>query len=132
MSGDNQDLQLPLKAIFKGSLVAIVVIIIITFALALLTEFGWTITVFMPGNMYLLIVYTGIIIGAISAGKNGLENGWLTGIAVGALTSLIVLLMIILISKSRVNVGIYTIKSLINSFIGAFGGIIGVNIGSRK
>lgn len=129
MSGDN---QIPLKAIFKGSLVAILVIIILTFGLALLTEFGWTITVFMPSNMYLLIVYTGIIIGAISAGKNALENGWLTGIAVGALTSLIVLLMVIFISKSRVNVGIYVIKSLINAFIGAFGGIIGVNIGSRK
>lgn len=118
---------LPLKPIVYGSLVSIGIIVFLTLIVTVLTEFGWTGTIQWSDNLFLILSYLGISIGSIIAGLKSREQGWLTGLGSGLLSSLWIFILAILIGNS-INWGLFLIKSLISGFIGAFGGIIGVNI----
>ncbi|TCL62956.1 putative membrane protein (TIGR04086 family) [Hydrogenispora ethanolica] len=128
---DQEKSSFPFRPILRGTLVFFAVVVILTVLLSILTELGWTITAFMPNDYYLFIIYIGIISGAVYAGKNAREDGWLIGISVGALSSLLLFLMVIFILRERFQIGVFVVKSLINAFIGAFGGIIGVNLAGK-
>ncbi len=129
---DQENASFPLSSIVRGTLVFIIVVAILTLLLSVLTELGWMITVFMPNYYYLFIIYIGIVCGAVYAGRNARQDGWLTGTGVGVLSSLLLLLILIFIVRERFQITAFIVKTLINAFIGAFGGIIGVNLAGQK
>lgn len=118
--------------IFYGCLLTLAINLVLTILLAIATEFGWT-GIVKPyhNNLYLFIGYLAVIIGSVMAGKECPHHGWLTGLMVGLLSSL-VLLMITAFIGQPVLWGIFLIKMLIAIFIGVFGGIIGVNLAGNK
>ncbi len=113
-----------------GSLSGFFLTTLIVILLAVLTGFGWTGLIFLPQSFYLLPFYVGLAAGSIIAGKLGQEKGWITGIGVGLFSS-ILLLILSLIFSGGINWAVFAVKVIINCFIGAFGGIIGVNLGGK-
>lgn len=120
------EMNIPVRPIIKGSLFVFVVILLLTVLLGFLTEMGWTGTVQWSGSLYLMIIYLSVVTGAIIAGLKSGRYGWITGVGVGLVSSLLILILAILAGEA-VHWPVYLVKTLVNSFIGAFGGILGVN-----
>jgi putative membrane protein (TIGR04086 family) len=117
--------------IIYGSLITVLTILILTTLIGILTNFGWTGTIKWSGNLYLIIVYIAVIAGSTMAGFKSHQKGWKIGAGVGIVSSLICLVFAMLLGE-KIIWGVYLIKVLISSFIGTFGGIIGVNFTGRK
>lgn len=121
----------PFRPIMYGSLLSIGIVIFLTLITTVLTEFGWTGTVFWSDNLYLALTYFGVTVGSIAAGYKSREQGWLTGLGAGFLSSIGLLIMAIIIGDT-VHWGFFLTKSIISGFIGTFGGIIGVNLSGNR
>ena len=123
--------ELPIGPILNGSLTGIFLILIMTVFLGIITQFGWTGTVKWAGTLYLIVVYLAIVLGSILAGMKSGRQGWITGLGVGLLSSIFILILAAIAGE---NIGwpIFLLKSLVNSFVGVFGGIIGVNFANRE
>jgi putative membrane protein (TIGR04086 family) len=124
-SAEKRD-SLSYVSVFRGSMVALFCIIIAAVSLGSVIHWGAAEQIFDSGSLYLILLFTSLTFGAIYGGASSRNRGWVTGIGVGLLTSLIVL-MIALGTNVEINWSIYPLKTLINCFIGAFGGIIGIN-----
>lgn len=121
----------PFRSIMFGSLLVIGIVAFLTFVFAVLTEFGWTGTVYWSENLFLVLTYFGVTIGSVLAGFRSREQGWLTGLGTGILSSLWLLILAFVIGGT-IHWGFFLTKSLISGFIGTFGGIIGVNISVNR
>lgn len=117
----------PIRPIIYGSLISIGIIIFLSLIVAVLTEFGWSGTIQWSDNLFLILTYLGVITGSIMAGLKSRERGWLTGMGSGFLSLVWTLILAVLIGNS-IHWGFFLVKLLISGFIGAFGGIIGVNL----
>jgi putative membrane protein (TIGR04086 family) len=113
-------------AMFRGSVATLFCIIIASVSLGSMIHWGAAEQIFDSGSLYLILLFASLTCGAIYSGALSQNRGWVTGSGVGLLTSLI-LLMIALGTGKEINWPIYLFKTLINCFIGAFGGIIGIN-----
>lgn len=118
--------RISIRPMLSGSVIVIIMILLATLLLGILTEFGWTGTVKWSGNLYLMIIYLSIIIGSIMAGFRSNRQGWITGIGVALLSSIFILILAMLAGE-KISWPVFLAKTAINSFVGAFGGIIGVN-----
>lgn len=127
MLQEQTELHLPLKSILLGGLAAFVMVLLLATVITIMTSFGWTGIIRWASTLYLIAGYLAIVVGAIYAGYHSKVEGWITGIGVG-LVSTILFLFIALFSGTPVTWMAFLIKMLINSFIGSFGGIIGVNL----
>ena len=114
-------------AILKGSLLVLVGIVIITMALGTMTHLGWPGLLNCSGTFYMVMFYLTVVVGAIYAGLCSQNQGWVTGAGVGLLASMF-LLVITLLSPEPLGGWSFVLKTLVNSLVGALGGIIGVNI----
>lgn len=121
----------PLRPIVYGSLIVIGIVTVLTLMITLLTEFGWTGTIYWSENLFLALTYLGVTVGSITAGFRSREQGWLTGLGTGILSSVWLLILALMIGDT-INWGVYLTKSLISGFIGTFGGIIGVNLSANR
>ncbi len=121
----------PFRSMIYGSFFAIGIVTILALMIAVLTEFGWTGTVYWSENLFLALTYFGVTVGSIMAGFRSREQGWLTGLGTGILSS-VWLLILAFIMGDTIHWGFYLIKSLISGFIGTFGGIIGVNLSANR
>jgi putative membrane protein, TIGR04086 family/integral membrane protein, TIGR04097 family len=132
MDFERDDSIFPIGAVIYGSLAALFVdFILVTFA-AVFTELGWTGTVTWPNNsLYLLFFFMAIVIGSVLAGWKSHQKGWAVGIGVTVITSIIWLIFALLL-REKIQPGIFLVKVLLGIFIGAFGGIIGVNVFGGK
>lgn len=122
--------SLPIKSIFKGGLTVVLVILFFTVFLGILTQMGWTGTIKWAGSLYLIVIYLSIVIGSITGGMTSGQMGWVTGIGVGLIASILILVLA-MIARENIAWPIYLLKTMLNSFIGAFGGIIGVNLSKK-
>ena len=129
----NQETSLiPLKPIIYGCLIMLFTIFILTVILAITVELGWMGTIQPFSNdLYIVLFYLAVVTGSIMAGLKSGSRGWLAGIGVGLCSSIILMILTVFLGL-KVNVGIYLVKVLLSSFIGIFGGIIGVNIGGGR
>ncbi|MGE5581333.1 MAG: TIGR04086 family membrane protein [Bacillota bacterium] len=131
MDFEREDSSIPVGSVVYGVFAVLLWLIILTVFLAAFTELGWTATVTWPDNhLYLIIFYAAVTIGSITAGWRSRERGWVVGAGVGFLSS-VLLLILAFIMHQRFNIGVFMVKMFISSFIGAFGGIIGVNLGGK-
>ncbi len=121
----------PIRPIIYGSLISIGIIILLSLVVTILTEFGWTGTVYWSDQVFLILTYLGVIIGSIMAGLRSREQGWLMGLSSGILTSVWTLILAMLIGN-QIHWGFFLVKTLISGFIGTFGGIIGVNLSGNR
>jgi putative membrane protein (TIGR04086 family) len=117
-------------SIFRGSMVTLLGILLATIVIGIIVHFGVAVKAFESGSLYMLLLFASLAIGAIYAGSATQQMGWITGAGVGFVTSLF-LLMIAMGAGQEINWSIYPLKALINCFIGAFGGIIGINTARR-
>lgn len=133
MEYDQERTTVPVGSILYGTLATLAVNLILTIIFAVLTELGWTAAVKpYSDNLYLFMGYLAVITGAIMAGRESLVKGWLAGLGVGLSSSVIFLIFNAFMGQPLVW-GIFSIKMLVNGFIGVFGGIIGINLaGSKK
>lgn len=132
MDFNRDDSIFPIGAVIYGSLAALFVDLILATFAAVFTELGWTGTVTWPNNsLYLLFFFVAIIIGSIMAGWKSRQKGWAVGTGVAVITSVIWLILALFL-RERIELGIFLVKTLLGIFIGAFGGIIGVNIFGGK
>lgn len=118
--------------IFKGAVIGVISVIIISFLPALLIKYS----VFSTSNIKIfsnLALFIGCLIGACFSaliyGKNGMF--------VGVLTGLLILLFIILtglsfqtISFEMIDLSLFLVKLFGLMLFGAIGGIIGINLKS--
>jgi putative membrane protein (TIGR04086 family) len=125
-SSENND-SFSCVTIFRGGMVTLFCVIIASVSLGSAIHFGAAEQIFDSGSLYLILLSVSLTLGAIYGGATSQNRGWVTGIGVGFLTSLL-LLMIALGTNAEINWSIYLLKTLINCFIGAFGGIIGINV----
>lgn len=124
--------KIPVRSILYGTLMALFMMLCLTFFLAVIIQFGWAGVENWPfTTIYLVVVYAATVFGSVAAGKRSMQQGWVVGVGVGLLSSLLILVIAFMGSRS-VHLGIYFIKMLINSFIGLFGGIIGVNLSNLR
>lgn len=121
----------PIRSIFFGSLIAIGIVTVLTLLVTILTEFGWTGTIYWSDNLFLGLTYLGVTAGSIMAGCRSREQGWLTGLGSGIFSS-VWLLFLALLLGDNIHWGFFITKSLISGFIGTFGGIIGVNLAANR
>ena len=120
--------RFPFGTMIYGSLMALLMILGLTMILAVFTEFGWAGIENWPLNtVNLVLVYSATVFGSIAAGRRSGRQGWVVGVGVGILASLL-LLIIAFMGGRTVHAGIFLVKAAICGFIGLFGGIIGVNI----
>lgn len=119
------------KPVFSGVLAAFMVLLISMFLLGCLTEFGWTGTIQWSDSLYLVIIYLSIIFGSVTAGLKSHQSGWLTGAGVGFFSSILLILLALGIGE-KIYWPLFLGKLLLNTFIGAFGGIIGVNLTGKE
>jgi putative membrane protein (TIGR04086 family) len=131
MVSESESSMASIRPTVIGSLSGFFLTTLIVVLLAIITEIGWTGLIFLPRSFYLLPFYVGLISGSIIAGKLGQEKGWITGVGVGLVSS-ILLLILSLIFGGGINWAVFAVKVIINCFIGAFGGIIGVNLVERR
>lgn len=132
MDFDQDEALFPIGAVIYGSLATLFFTLILATFTAVFTELGWTGTVSWPNNsLYLLFFFAAIVIGSVSAGWKSRKKGWAVGIGVAVITS-VIWLVLALFMQERVQPGIFLVKALLSIFIGAFGGIIGVNIFGGK
>lgn len=120
----------PIRPIIFGSLISIGIIIFLSLIVTILTEFGWSGSIQWSDNLFLMLTYFGVTIGSIMAGLKIREQGWLTGLGSGILSSVWILVLAALIGNS-IHWGFFLAKMLISGFIGTFGGIIGVNLSGK-
>ncbi len=132
MEFERENPLVPIGPILYGCLVTLIVNLALTILLAVLTELGWM-AIVKPysNNLYLLMGYLAVIAGSITAGRESPVKGWLTGLGVGV-TSSVVLMILNSLMTQPVVWGIFFTKTLINAFIGVFGGVIGINLATRK
>jgi putative membrane protein (TIGR04086 family) len=121
----------PFRSIIYGSFIVIGIVAILTLIVAILTELGWTGTIYWSENLFLVLTYFGITVGSVMAGFRSREQGWLTGIGTGILSSIWLLILAFIIGDT-IHWGFYLTKTLISGFIGTFGGIIGVNLSTNR
>jgi putative membrane protein (TIGR04086 family) len=117
-------------AVAKGVIVCLLTIILATIILGGFTDAGWTGMLYWSDGGYLALVYLSLTAGAISAGVFSRSSGWVVGLGVGLLTSIFFLINAWLAGEN-VNLMLFIAKTFINCFIGAFGGIIGINISKK-
>jgi putative membrane protein (TIGR04086 family) len=117
-------------SIVNGTIVCFISLICLTIILGSLTNFGWPGMLHWPGSGYLMLVYFSLTGGSIFAGLYSRNLGWVVGMGVGLLTSFI-LLISALLSGEAIKWGLFILKAFIHCFIGAFGGIIGINISKK-
>ncbi len=121
----------PFRPIIYGSLLTIAIVTILALIVTVLTEFGWTGTIYWSDNLFLVITYFGVTVGSIMAGIRSREQGWITGLGAGILSSVWLLILGMLIGDT-IHWVFFLTKSLISGFIGTFGGIIGVNLSGNR
>lgn len=121
----------PYRPIIYGSLITIGIIIILTLIATVLTEFGWIGTINWSDNLFLILTYLGVTVGSIMAGLKSREQGWLTGLGSGIISSVWLLILAMFIGEN-IHWGFFLTKSLVSGFIGTFGGIIGVNLSGNR
>jgi putative membrane protein (TIGR04086 family) len=117
-------------SIVKGAIACLLSLILLTIILGSLTDLGWSGLLRWSGKGYLLLLYLSLTGGSIFAGFYSRNLGWVVGMGVGVLISLI-LLVSALLSGETIKWGFFIFKALIHCFIGAFGGIIGINISKK-
>lgn len=121
----------PFRPIVYGSFIVIGIVTILALIISLLTEFGWTGAIYWSENLFLVLIYLGVTVGSITAGFRSREQGWLTGLGTGILSSVWLLILAFVIGDT-IHWGVFLTKSLISGFIGTFGGIIGVNLSANR
>ena len=121
----------PFRPIIYGSFLVLGIVTVLTLLITVLTEFGWTGTIYWSEDLFLGLTYFGVTVGAIMAGFRSREQGWLTGLGTGILSSVWLLILAYLIGD-MVHWGFFLTKTLISGFIGTFGGIIGVNLAANR
>lgn len=132
MELDREESLFPVGSMIYGGLAVLFAVLIATVFLGILTELGWTGTITWPNNsLFLLVLYLAVIVGSIMAGWRSHQNGWAVGIGVGVISSMLFLVLVAFL-PDRINLGVFLLKSFITIFIGAFGGIIGVNLSGNK
>jgi putative membrane protein (TIGR04086 family) len=114
-------------SIVKGTTACFFSVIFLTMILGGLTNLGWPGMLYWSGSGYLMLVYLSLTCGSIFAGLDSRNLGWVVGMGVGLLTSFILLISILLFGEG-IKWGLFIFKTFIHCFIGAFGGIIGINI----
>ncbi|HOP73918.1 MAG TPA: TIGR04086 family membrane protein [Bacillota bacterium] len=122
-------MSIPFGPIMSGSLTVILIIFILALLFGVLTQLGWTGVMSWANDIWMLFIYGSVVIGAVLAGLKSGRNGWLTGAGVGVISSVFILLLAFIMGEP-VNWPVFLVKIAINAFIGAFGGIIGVNFSS--
>lgn len=123
----NNDNSISYRSIFKGGLVVLLVIVFLTIALGTLTHLGWPGLLNSSDTFYMVMLYLALVSGAIYAGYSSKNLGWVSGLGVGLVASVLFLIVTIL-SGEPFNWLIFLLKLVLNSFIGALGGVIGINI----
>jgi putative membrane protein (TIGR04086 family) len=113
--------------IVKGVGAGFCCVILFTIGLGLLTNAGWQGMLHWSNGAYLLLVYFSIVCGSVVAGLFSRNLGWIAGMGVGLVISLL-LLINVLLSGEGIKWLFFIFKTFIHCFIGAFGGIIGINI----
>ena len=132
MDFDRDDSVFPIGAVIYGCLAALFVDLILTTFAAVFTELGWTGTLTWPNNsLYLLFFFAAIVVGSVMAGWKSRQKGWAVGIGVAILCSILWLVLALLL-RERIHIGVFLFKTLLGILIGAFGGIIGVNVFGPK
>jgi putative membrane protein (TIGR04086 family) len=117
-------------AVVKGVIVCLLSIILVTMILGSLTHAGWRGMLYWSGGGYLVLLYLPLTVGAICAGFYSRQLGWVVGLGVGLVTS-VFFLFNAWFAGENVKMFLFVVKTLINCFIGAFGGIIGINISKK-
>ncbi|HYH02537.1 MAG TPA: TIGR04086 family membrane protein [Bacillota bacterium] len=123
----NDDNSISYQSIFKGGLVVLLLIVLLTIVLGTLTHLGWSGLLNSSGTFYMVMLYLALVSGAVYAGYSSQNLGWATGIGVGLVAS-VLFLMIAVLSGEPFNWLIFILKAVLNCFIGALGGVIGINI----
>lgn len=123
--------RIAIQPMISGWLMVMILIFVATLALGILTELGWTGTVKWSESLYLTIVYIAIVSGSIIAGFRSRRQGWITGMGVAFLSSIFILILAAFTGE-KILWSIFLVKLMINCFIGAFGGIIGVNFSHQN
>jgi putative membrane protein (TIGR04086 family) len=132
MDYDRNESFFPIGAVIYGSLAVLLVNLILTTFMAVFTELGWTATVTWPNNsLYLLCFFIAMIVGSVLAGWKSRQKGWAVGISVAVVSSVMWLILALFLHE-RIFMGVFLFKTLLSTFIGAFGGIIGVNVFNAK
>ncbi|MGE5606117.1 MAG: TIGR04086 family membrane protein [Bacteroidota bacterium] len=121
----------PLRSMIYGSFIVIGIVTVLALFITVLTQFGWTGTIYWSEKLFLVLTYFGVTTGSIMAGFRSREQGWLTGLGTGILSSVWLLILAFIIGDT-IHWGFYLTKSLISGFIGTFGGIIGVNLAANR
>lgn len=118
------------SSILKGGMVVLIIMVFLTVLLGILTNFGWSGLLKWSGGLYMIVLYLALVVGSIFAGMNSSTMGWVTGMGVGIITSVMLLILTKMFGEGM-NWYFFTTKSFLNCFIGAFGGIIGINLSKR-
>jgi len=129
MAEKQNSLNVPIGPVLKGSLAVIMIIFVLSLGLAIVTQLGWAGMLRWSDSLWMILLYVSVVIGAVIAGLKSRRNGWLAGAGVGVLSSLLILMMGWMAGEP-VHWTVFTVKLAVNAFIGAFGGIIGVNFSS--
>lgn len=129
MTEKQNAMSVPFGSILSGSLAVVLIIFAVSLLLGILTQFGWTGMLRWSNNLLMILLYGSVVIGAILAGLKSGRNGWITGVGVGVVSSFLILLLAFMVGEP-VSWPVFLVKIAINAFIGAFGGIIGVNFSS--
>jgi putative membrane protein (TIGR04086 family) len=116
-----------LGPIVKGTIVGFLTVIFLTIGLGMITNAGWQGMLHWSSGAYLMLVYLSLIIGSLCAGFYSCNSGWVVGMGVGLLISFLFLINALL-SGEGIKWLFFIFKTFIHCFIGAFGGIIGINI----
>lgn len=120
------------KNILKGAFISLILTFICLFIFSCLLTY----TTLSESYIYpVIIVITGfsILIGSIVGNKKSIKNGLLNGSIIGMLYIFSIYIISSISSGNDFSLNMYSIiMMLAGIFCGALGGVIGINLGSKK
>ena len=121
--GDNLDIRAIFIGIGRGLFMSLIGLILLVFGVAISQA-----DVFYFSSLISLILVASVLLGGLKTGTISGKNGWLHGICVALGFTAIVLTLGFLVIPMGYNIAGLLMQVSALALIGAFGGIVGVNL----
>ncbi len=127
----NGNSKIDFKQILRGIVWSATLCIILLLISAVVLTYT-NVSISLAGVLSNIIFYIGAISSGMLSSSKIKSNGWLHGLISGGVYACVIFFVTFLVNISEIKLNLLLLKLLASLFLGGVGGIVGVNVFSKK